>query len=141
MRSSVALFILTFAVMGLMLGLAAFYQKSSESGKPGGNTGLILSSEKVHYSRGGLVSFTAKNSGPSDLAFPDLNLGLSVKNQSTGQIYSPVSGQVITLLHAGESKTIEWADSGAGSGNYTASIHTASGYSPIASAQAEFSIS
>lgn len=140
MRSSVVLLILTFAVLGILLGFSSANHGNSPQ-KAGNYTGLELNPDKQDYKEGEQVTFTVQNSGSENLVFPDFGLGLSITDTNTGQTFSPVSVQVITSLGSGDSKQLPWPDSkGAPSGNYTASIHTASGYSPIAIAQARFTI-
>jgi hypothetical protein len=131
LRSTVVIFVLTFAVLGLLLGYAA---------SNAGNEVLQLATDKPEYSRDEAVTFTATNTGSETLVFPDSALGISIRNLDSGDSYGIIAAQVLTPVEAGESKQIVWQEAAeAEVGNYTATITTAGG-SPIVSAEVKFAI-
>jgi hypothetical protein len=138
LRSTVVLFVLTFAVLGLLLGYAASYPAK---GKQNESKMLQFTTDKTDYGKGDIVTFTAKNLGSEKLLFPDSALGISIKNIDNGKIYGIIAAQVLTSIEAGQSKQITWQDAkNADVGNYIATIHTAGGSSPIAAAEVKFKI-
>jgi hypothetical protein len=133
LRSTIVIFVLTFAVFGLLLGYSASYDARSENV-------LELTTEKPEYDRGEVVTFTAKNVGSETLVFPDPALGMRIKNLEAGDSFGIIAVQVLTPIEAGESREISLqppADTPAG--NYTATINTAGGSSPVG-AEAKFRI-
>jgi hypothetical protein len=132
MRSTIVIFVLTFALLGLLLGYSSSYSN--------GNV-WVLSTDKPEYKTGGTVVFTARNLGNERLAFPDSALGIRIQNIDTGTAYSLIASQAITYLEVGEAKQITWSEGGEGAepGNYFASIDTAGGY-PSVRAEAKFKI-
>jgi hypothetical protein len=134
LRSTIVIFVLTFAVLGLLLGYAASYSKASEKV-------LQLTTDKPEYSSGEVVTFTAKNTGSETLVFPDSALGISIMNLDTGDSFSIIAAQILTPIEPGESRQIEWQDAAtAGAGKYTATISTAGGF-PAVSAEVNFKLS
>lgn len=132
LRSTVVIFVLTFAVLGLLLGYAT---SNAGNGKL-----LQLATDKPEYSRGEAVTFIATSTGSEALVFPDSALGISIRNLDSGDSYGIIAAQVLTPLQAGESKQIVWQEAAeAEVGNYTATITTAGG-SPIVSAEVKFTI-
>jgi hypothetical protein len=133
LRSTIVIFVLTFAVLGLLLGYAASYNEASESI-------LQLTTNKPEYSSGEVVTFTAKNTGSETLVFPDSALGISIMNLDSGDSYSIIAAQVLTPIEPGESRQVVWQDAAtAGAGNYAATITTAGGF-PVVSAEVKFKI-
>jgi hypothetical protein len=130
LRSTIVIFVLTFAVFGLLLGYSASYDARSENV-------LELTTDKPEYDRGEVVTFTAKNVGSETLVFPDPALGMRIKNLEAGDSFGIIAAQVLTPIEAGESREISWQDAPAG--NYTATINTAGGSSPVG-AEAMFRI-
>jgi hypothetical protein len=132
LRSTIVLFVLTFAVFGLLLGYAASYDN--------GNQLLQLTADKSEYNRGEAVTFTVKNNSFETLVFPDSALGIRIRNLDSGDSYGFIAAQVLTPIGAGQSRQIVWQDEDAKVGNYVTSIKTAGGESPIAAAEAKFRI-
>jgi len=138
MYSTVVIFVLTFAVLGLLLGYAASYDTPINTG------GLLeLETDKSEYDKGENVTFTARNVGSAPLVFPDSALGISITNTDTGNSYGIIALQVLTSMEAGETMQIVWQQEGVGevadSGSYVARIVTAAG-SPSAAADVRFGI-
>jgi hypothetical protein len=138
LRSTVVIFALTFAVLGLLLGYAASYDVPSN---PGGL--LELRTDKPEYDKGENVTFTARNVGSAPLVFPDSALGISITNTDTGMSYGIIALQVLTSMESGETMQIVWRQEGVGevadSGSYVARIVTAAD-SPSATAEVTFGI-
>jgi hypothetical protein len=132
LRSTIVIFVLTFAVLGLLLGYAASYNEASEAI-------LQLTTDKPEYSSE-VVTFTAKNTGSETLVFPDSALGISITNLDSGDSFSIIAAQVLTPIEPGESRQVVWRDAAtAGAGNYAATITTAGGF-PVVSAEVKFKI-
>ena len=132
MRSTIVIFVLTFALLGLLLGYSSSYSN--------GNV-LVLSTNKPEYKIDETVVFTARNLGNERLVFPDSALGITIQNIDTGTAYTLIASQAITYLEVGEAKQITWSEGeeGAGPGSYIASIDAASGY-PSIRAEVKFKI-
>jgi hypothetical protein len=132
MRSTIVIFVLTFALLGLLLGYSSSYSD--------GNV-LVLSTDRAEYKIGETVVFTARNLGNEGLVFPDSALGITIQNINTGTAYGLIASQSITYLEVGEAKQITWSEGGEGAepGNYVTSIDTASGY-PSVRAEVKFKI-
>lgn len=124
MRSTIVLFVLAFALLGILLGYSSSYSN--------GNV-LVVSTDKPEYKTGETVVFTARNLGSQQLAFPDSALGIRIQKIDTGTVYSLIASQAITYLEVGETKQISWSEGGEGAepGNYIASIDTAAGYHSV----------
>jgi len=138
LRSTIVIFGLTFAVLGLLLGYAASYDSTTKNGE---GKVLQLTTDKPEYNRGETVTFTAKNLGFETLVFPDSALGLSIRNLDTGKSYGVIAAQVLTPIDAGLSRQVTWQEANdAEAGNYVASINTAGGSSPSATAEVKFRI-
>lgn len=138
MRSTIVIFALTFAVLGLFLGYSASYDAPSN---PGGL--LELKTDKPEYGKGENVTFTARNVASAPLVFPDSALGISITNNDTGKSYGLIALQVLTTMESGETIQIVWQQEGVGevadSGSYVARIVTAAD-SLIATAEVGFRI-
>jgi hypothetical protein len=135
LRSTVVLIVLTFVVLGLLLGYAASYDAATNARV------LQLTTDKPEYNRGETVTFTARNLGSERLVFPDSALGIEIKNIDTGTSYSIIAAQVLMAIDLGQSRQIVWQDAAdAEAGTYLASIRTAGGSSPSAAAEVEFRI-
>src|SRR5919109_2393650 len=101
---------------------------------------LVITTSKFAYSVGEPVVITVKNNGDETLVFPDFALGLEIQNTNTGVEYGAPAAQVITELEPEQSKEIMWRDDSAGSGDYSATVHTMPSNSGIITAQVNFEI-
>jgi archaellum component FlaG (FlaF/FlaG flagellin family) len=136
LHSTIVVFAVSFAALGLLLGYAASYDTPVEDGRV-----LELTTDKSEYEPGETVTFTATNLGSDTLIFPGSALGMLIENLDTGATYRLIGTEALTPIEPGQSIQVEWQDTAeAESGNYVATIHTAAGESVVVTAKVNFRI-
>jgi hypothetical protein len=88
---------------------------------------LQITTDKQAYRSGEIVKIEIKNDGNQTLIFPDVSLGLIIKNIDTGKTYGLPAAQVMTDLEPNEKKLLEWNQGDfegdeVETGNYDASV-------------------
>jgi hypothetical protein len=73
-----------------------------------GPSSIKIKTDQKTYKLGQTVKITVTNTGNKTVKFPDSALGLTIKSQSTGEVYRLIAAQAITELKPGDSKIVEW---------------------------------